>query len=74
MNGGSRITSDGGERKEERKKGEEEDGSAAAAAAAAFVKRCQIFNPKKEGGGCQHSCAIGDEGLAAPILQTNTHK
>lgn len=70
MNGGSRITSDGGERKEERKKGEEEDGSAAAA----FVKRCQIFNPKKEGGGCQHSCAIGDEGLAAPILQTNTHK
>lgn len=54
----------------ERKKGEEEDGSAAAA----FVKRCQIFNPKKEGGGCQLSCAIGDEGLAAPILQTNTHK
>lgn len=25
-------------------------------------------------GFCQYSCAVGDEGPAAPILHTNTHK
>lgn len=70
MNGGTRITSGRGKEKE----GEIDEGKKEKTRGKMLLPLVLRDVGYSIRGFCQYSCAIGDEGPAAPILHTNTHK